>query len=122
VRQDAPLAALGPLGCGIQTGAGAVMNSLAVRSGSSLAVFGTGSVGLSAIMAARVVGCTTIIGVDVNPTRLQLAGELGATHTIDAREADVLATIQQLTGGGADYTLETTGLDWRGPLWHGSHL
>jgi aryl-alcohol dehydrogenase len=110
VRQDAPLAALGPLGCGIQTGAGAVMNSLAVRSGSSLAVFGTGSVGLSAIMAARVVGCTTIIGVDVNPTRLQLAGELGATHTIDAREADVLATIQQLTGGGADYTLETTAL------------
>ena len=110
VRHDAPLAALGPLGCGIQTGAGAVMNSLAVRPGSSLAVFGTGSVGLSAIMAARVVGCTTIVAIDINPARLALAQELGATHTIDAREADALATIQQLTGGGADYTLETTAL------------
>ena len=110
VRQDAPLAALGPLGCGIQTGAGAVMNSLQVRAGSSLAVFGTGSVGLSAIMAARVVGCTTIVAIDINPARLALAQELGATHTIDAREADALATIQQLTGGGAGYTLETTAL------------
>lgn len=108
VRQDAPLAALGPLGCGIQTGAGAVLNSLQVRAGSSLAVFGTGAVGLSAILGAVVAGCTTIIGIDINPARLELAKELGATHIIDAREPDLLPALQQISGGSLDYTLETT--------------
>jgi aryl-alcohol dehydrogenase len=70
VRTDAPLELLGPLGCGIQTGAGAVMNVFAPQAGQSVVVFGTGSVGLSAIMAARAVGCTTIIGVDIRPQRL----------------------------------------------------
>ncbi len=73
-----------PFGCGIQTGAGAVLTSLAAPAGSSIAIFGTGTVGLAAVMAARVAGCTTIIGVDVNPSRLGLALELGATHVIDA--------------------------------------
>ncbi len=75
-RQGAPGRSpelLGPLGCGIQTGAGGVMNSLNPRAGSSIAVFGTGSVGLSAIMAAKVVGCTTIIAIDIKPGRLALA-------------------------------------------------
>jgi aryl-alcohol dehydrogenase len=109
VREDVPLELLGPLGCGIQTGAGGVLNSLHPIAGTSIAVFGTGSVGMSAIMAARVAGCATIIGVDVKPNRLELARELGATHTIDAGATpNVVEEIQKLTGGGADYAVETT--------------
>ncbi len=109
VRDDVPLELLGPLGCGIQTGAGGVLNSLHPEAGSSIAVFGTGSVGMSAIMAARVAGCATIIGVDVKPNRLELAKELGATHTINAAESgNVVEEIQGLTGGGTDYAIETT--------------
>lgn len=88
VPAEAPLALLGPLGCGIQTGAGAVINSLKVRPGSSFVAYGAGAVGLSAGMAARVAGATTIIAVDVVPSRLELADELGATHTINSREVD----------------------------------
>jgi len=108
VRQDVPLEILGPLGCGIQTGAGAVMNGLRPHAGTSIAIFGTGSVGLSAIMAARVVGCTTIIGVDVKPDRLALAKELGGTHTIHGGEVNAVEEIKRITRGGADFTLEMT--------------
>ncbi len=110
VREDVPLELLGPLGCGIQTGAGAVMNVFALRAGQSVVVFGTGAVGLSAIMAARAVGCTTIIGVDIRAPRLSLAKELGATHVINGSEGNTVAQIQQITAGGASFSLETTGL------------
>ncbi|MEE9910083.1 MAG: NAD(P)-dependent alcohol dehydrogenase [Deltaproteobacteria bacterium] len=109
VRPDAPLALLGPLGCGIQTGAGAVINSLQVKVGSAIAVFGLGSVGLSAVMAAKVAGCTTIIGVDVKPNRLQLAKELGATHVLCASDVNPTAEIKKITGDGANYALECAG-------------
>jgi len=109
VPKDLPLEILGPLGCGIQTGAGAVFNSLHPRAGSSLAVFGSGAVGMSAIMAGVVVGCTTIIGIDIKPNRLELARSLGATHTVNADKEDPLEAVRQFTGGGANYTLETTG-------------
>ncbi|MDE1148091.1 MAG: NAD(P)-dependent alcohol dehydrogenase [Azospirillaceae bacterium] len=109
VPKDAPLELLGPLGCGIQTGAGAVLNALRVRAGASFAVFGSGAVGLSAVMAARVAGATRIIAVDVTPSRLELARELGATHTINSRETDPVAAIREITGGGVDYTLESSG-------------
>ncbi len=108
VRPDVPLDMLGPLGCGIQTGAGAVMNGMRPHAGTSIAIFGAGSVGLSSIMAARVVGCTTIIAVDIKPERLALARELGATHTIHGGETDAVQEIQRITGGGANYTLEMT--------------
>ena len=108
VDKDAPLELLGPLGCGIQTGAGAVLNSLKVKAGDSIAVFGVGGVGLSAVMAAKVAGATTIIAVDVNAARLDLARELGATHVVNPAEVDPVATIQSITGKGAKYTLETT--------------
>ncbi|PPT77470.1 alcohol dehydrogenase [Xanthomonas arboricola pv. populi] len=109
VPEDAPLELLGPLGCGIQTGAGAVINSLKVRPGSSFASFGAGAVGLSAVMAARVAGATTIIAIDVVPSRLELALELGATHTINSREVDVVEAVRAITGGGAEFALESTG-------------
>jgi len=108
VRRDAPLELLGPLGCGIQTGAGAVLNSLAAKAGSSIAIFGTGSVGLSAVMAARVAGCTTIIAIDINPARLQLASDLGATHIIHSGKSDPVEKIRRITGSGVDYSLETS--------------
>ncbi len=109
VPRHAPLELLGPLGCGIQTGAGAVMNALKVRPGSSFAAFGGGAVGLSAVMAARVAGATTIIVSDVVPSRLELAKELGATQTINSRETDPVAAVREITGGGADFTLESSG-------------
>lgn len=104
-----PLDILSPLGCGIQTGAGAVMNTLAVPEGASIAVFGTGSVGLAAIMAARIVGANPIIGVDIHPGRLDLALELGATHVIDNRQEDIDSRIDGITGSGVDYVMEITG-------------
>lgn len=109
VPVDAPLELLGPLGCGIQTGAGAVINSLKVRAGSSFAAYGAGAVGLSAVMAARVAGATTIIAIDVVPSRLELAKELGATHTINSREVDVIEAVRAITAGGVDFALESTG-------------
>lgn len=109
VPANAPLELLGPLGCGIQTGAGAVMNALKVRPGSSFAAFGGGAVGLSAVMAARVAGATTIIAADVVPARLALAKELGATHTVNSKETDPIEAVRKITGGGADFTLESSG-------------
>jgi aryl-alcohol dehydrogenase len=109
VPRDLPLEVLAPLGCGFQTGAGTVMNSLEVAKGASIAIFGTGAVGLAAVMAARLVGAEPIIGVDINPARLELALELGATHTINNRHDEVASRITEITGGGVDYVLEITG-------------
>lgn len=111
VAQDAPLELLGPLACGIQTGAGAVMNALKARAGQSLAVFGAGSVGMSAIMAAKAIGLTTIIAVDLVRDRLELARTLGATHVINpAATPDTAAEIRKITGHGVHYSFETTGV------------
>lgn len=111
VAKDVPLELVAPLGCGVQTGAGSVMVTFRPPYGSSLAVSGSGSVGLSAIMAARVVGCSSIIAVDVNEARLRLAEELGATHTITAGQGDLTEQIMDATAGqGVDFCLDTTGL------------
>jgi aryl-alcohol dehydrogenase len=110
VRADVPLELLGPLGCGIQTGAGGVMNSLNVRPGSSIAIFGVGSVGLSAVLAAVICGCTTIIAVDVRADRLTMARGFGATHIIEAGKANTVDEIRSITGTGVEYSLECTGI------------
>jgi aryl-alcohol dehydrogenase len=108
VEPDAPLELLGPLGCGLQTGAGGVLNVLQPVPGSSFVVFGSGAVGLAGLLAAKVAGCTTLIAVDLVPSRLALAKELGATHVIDSSKEDPVAAIRELTDGGADSILETT--------------
>jgi aryl-alcohol dehydrogenase len=108
VRKDVPLELLGPLGCGVQTGAGAVLNTLHPHAGTSIAIFGIGSVGLSAVMGARIAGCTTIIAVDINSDRLALSRELGATHTINGAQMNAVEEIQKITGGGVNYSLEAT--------------
>lgn len=110
VPADVDLELLGPLACGIQTGAGAVMNALKVSHGKSFAVFGTGSVGLSAVMAARVVGATTILAVDMNDERLEVARDLGATHTVNPANANATEEIMKITGYGVNFALDTTGL------------
>jgi len=110
VPQEAELELLGPLGCGIQTGAGAVINSLKVTPGSSFVSLGAGAVGLSSVLAATVAGATTIIATDVVPSRLELAKELGATHVINSKEEDVVERIREITGGGANFALESTGI------------
>lgn len=112
VRVDSaiPLEYLGPLACGFMTGAGAVINSLSVHTGSTIAVFGLGAVGMAAVMAARLRGCKQIIAVDIKDNRLALAKELGATVTINPKEMNVDDAIHQLTGGqGVDYSVEAAG-------------
>jgi aryl-alcohol dehydrogenase len=105
-----PLDLVAPLGCGVGTGAGTVLNALRPEAGSSLSVFGAGSVGLSALLAAVVQRCNPILAIDVVPERLALAAELGATHTFDGRDPDLLAKIREVTSGGTEYAVETSGL------------
>lgn len=105
--KDLPLEKLGPLGCGVVTGAGAVIEAFKLGFGDTLAVFGVGGVGLSAVMAARLVGASRIVAVDVNPERLELARELGATDTVRADADDVAAQVRGVTGRGVDYSFVT---------------
>jgi aryl-alcohol dehydrogenase len=109
VADDLPLELLGPLGCGVQTGAGAILNTLAVRPGSSLVILGAGSLGLSAVMAATVAEAGTVIVVDRHASRLELAQRYGATHGISGTPAEVHDQIRSITGVGADYVFDTTG-------------
>lgn len=112
VKVDAslPLELLGPLSCGVLTGAGSVFDSLGVGPGDSIAIFGAGTVGLSAVMAARVAGATTIVAVDLKSERLDLATELGATHTFLPTTPDLTAQIRALVPGGLDFSLDNTGV------------
>jgi aryl-alcohol dehydrogenase len=110
VAADAPLGLLAPLGCGVQTGAGAVWNVLDPRPGARLLVTGAGAVGLSAVMAASLTPARQIIAVDRVPGRLELAREVGATDTVDTSTADLEEAVAELTGGhGVDGVVETTG-------------
>lgn len=109
VRKDVPLALLGPLGCGFQTGAGAVINSLKVTAGTSIGVFGTGSVGLAAVMAAKLTGAAVIVAVDTQDSRLAVAKRLGATHTINPKNEDTFKVIKSIVSGGLDFALDTSG-------------
>ncbi len=109
VPRDVPLAILGPLGCGVITGSGAVINSLNVGAGDTIAIFGTGGVGLSAVMAAKLVGAARIIAVDVVPTRLALAKELGATDVLNSKDVpDVAKAIREIVAGGVNFSFNTT--------------
>lgn len=110
VDRDLPLSLLAPLGCGFQTGMGSVINVLKPRAGDAIAVFGCGAVGLAAVIAARIVGCSSIISVDTNVRRLHLAEEMGATHTINGAKEDISARIAAITGRGTHFAFDTTGV------------
>ncbi|WP_375596533.1 zinc-binding dehydrogenase [Algihabitans albus] len=97
------------LGCASPTGMGAVFNVLNIRPGDSIAIFGTGGIGLNACMAAAFAGGIPVIGVDPNPTRRDLAQAYGATHTIDPAEGDVVAAVKEIVPGGVDLAVEASG-------------
>jgi aryl-alcohol dehydrogenase len=108
---DVDLRIAAPLACGVQTGAGTVLDVLRVGPGSSVAVFGAGSVGLCGIMAAKLAGATTIVAVNRRASRLQLAAEFGATHLVSPTDVDPVEAIREATGGrGVEYAFETTGV------------
>jgi aryl-alcohol dehydrogenase len=108
VPDGIPLERAAVLGCGIMTGAGAVLNSLRVTRGSRVAVFGAGAVGIAAVMAARIAGASTVVAVDGVRSRLELAERVGASHTLLAGP-DVVAQLAELTGGGVDFSVEASG-------------
>lgn len=110
IDKDADLRLMAPLGCGIQTGSGTVLNKLRPEFGSTIAVYGAGAVGLSAIMAAKIVGCSTIIAIDIHDDRLELAKELGATHVINGSKVDTVAEVRSITGRGTHYAVDSTGV------------
>lgn len=108
---DIDLGIVAPFGCGIQTGAGTVLNRLKPECGSSIVIFGCGTVGMSAIMAARLAGCAKIIGVGGNENSLNTALEIGATHVINRKKcSDIVGEIRRITGGGANYSIDTSGV------------
>ena len=110
IDSDIPLDKAALVGCGVMTGVGAVINTAKVQPGSSVAVFGSGGVGLNVVQGAAMVGANTIIAVDTNPLKLEFAQRFGATHTVHAGATDPVAHIKELTGGrGADYTFEVIG-------------
>jgi S-(hydroxymethyl)glutathione dehydrogenase/alcohol dehydrogenase len=110
IDRDIPFAQAALIGCGVTTGVGAVLKTAKVEPGSTVAVFGAGGVGLSAIQGARIAGARTIIAVDMVEHKLATARELGATHSVDASLQDPVEKIREITGGGADYTFEAIGL------------
>ena len=110
IRKDAPLEKVCLLGCGITTGIGAVLNTAKVEPGSTVAIFGLGGVGLSAIQGATMAGAERILAVDTNPGKFELATQLGATDCIDPSQHDDLeAAIIDMTDGGVDYSFECVG-------------
>ena len=111
IDPDIPLSLAAPIGCGIQTGAGTVLNCLRPEADTSILINGCGAVGLSAVMAAKLTPCSRIIACDVSEERLAMAREFGATHTVNAaKAASVPAAVRELTDGlGAHYAADCTG-------------
>lgn len=109
VDDDSDLAALAPLGCGVQTGVGAVMRSLKGQAGESLVVLGGGAVGLSAVLGGKIVGCAPIILIEPQAERRALALELGADHVIDPAAGDTVAAVRAIVADGADMIVDTSG-------------
>jgi aryl-alcohol dehydrogenase len=109
VEEYHPPAMMAAIACGIQTGAGSVFNLFKVKADQGLVVFGAGSVGLSAIMAGKVAGASPLIAVDVNQSRLELAIELGATHSLNANDGEIAEEIREIAPHGMNFSLETSG-------------
>ncbi|KAH8800322.1 chaperonin 10-like protein [Xylogone sp. PMI_703] len=111
VPANTPLDLFCPLGCGIQTGAGVILNTLDVQPGKTVVVFGVGAVGMSAVMAAKIRKARVIIAIDLQPQRLELAMKLGATHVIRGSDEDIVSQIQKICGSnGADYSVDCAGV------------
>ncbi len=110
IRKDMPLDRAALIGCGVTTGVGAVFNTAKVPPGATVAVIGCGGVGLSAIQGAAIAGAGRVIAVDMLDAKLELARKFGATDTVNAKKGDPVAQVQELTGGGVDFSFEAIGL------------
>ena len=109
VREDMPLDRAALIGCGVMTGVGAVFHTAQVRPGDTVAVFGCGGIGLSAVNGAAIAGAGQVIAVDMIGSKLNLAKEFGATDVIDASQDDPVKVIRDITGGGVHYSFEAVG-------------
>jgi alcohol dehydrogenase len=109
IDKSMPLAQAALFGCAVMTGVGAVVNTARIRPGDTVAVVGLGGVGLNGIMGARLAGAQTIIAIDLEPAKLEIARQIGATHAICARDADCVERVRDLTDGGVDYAFELGG-------------
>lgn len=110
IRQDVPLEAAALVGCGVMTGVGAAINTAKVEPGTSVAVIGCGGVGLNTIQGAVLAGAEKIIAIDLNPHKLELAAQFGATHQVNPKDGDPVSQVQALTDGlGVDYAFEVIG-------------
>ncbi|MCG5474169.1 MAG: zinc-binding dehydrogenase, partial [Sinorhizobium fredii] len=117
IREDAPFKTSCYIGCGVTTGVGAVINTAKVTPGSNVVVFGLGGIGLNVIQGARMVGANMIVGVDLNPSKAELAKKFGMTHFVNPKEVgeDIVPHLVNMTKrgadqiGGADYTFDCTG-------------
>ncbi|MBM4264505.1 MAG: zinc-binding dehydrogenase [Deltaproteobacteria bacterium] len=108
--KDLPTDVTSIVGCAVMTGAGAIINTLQMRPGESVAIFGAGGIGLCAISAAAVTDAYPIIVVDIDEKKLAFAQRMGATHTVNAKECDAVEEIKKLTAGGTDYAIDAIGL------------
>jgi S-(hydroxymethyl)glutathione dehydrogenase/alcohol dehydrogenase len=111
VNKSAPLEEVCLLGCGVTTGMGAVLNTAKVKEGDTVAIFGLGGIGLSAIIGARMAGASRIIGIDINESKFDLAKQLGATDVISPKNFDkpIQEVIVEMTDGGVDFSFECIG-------------
>ena len=109
IARDVPLDTICLAGCGVTTGLGAVFNVAKVAPGDTVAVVGCGGVGLNVVQGARLSGAKTIVAIDTNPTKLELAGRLGATHTVDATTTDMAGGVAAIVPGGVDHVFEVVG-------------
>lgn len=110
VPKELPFAQAALLGCGVVTGAGAVLNTAHVRAGDSVVIFGAGGVGLNAVSGARIVGASQIVVIDIQPKRLEEARRFGATHVIDSTQANPVEAVRGLLPAGADHVFDFVGL------------
>ena len=110
IPRDVPLDVICLAGCGVTTGLGAVFNTAQVHPGATVAVIGCGGVGLNVVQAARLAGASTIVAVDTNPGKLELAGRFGATHTVDTSRVTMQDGVLAAVGGGVDYAFEVVGV------------
>jgi S-(hydroxymethyl)glutathione dehydrogenase/alcohol dehydrogenase len=110
VPKEMPFAQAALLGCGVVTGAGAVLNTANVRPGDSVVIFGAGGVGLNAVSGARIAGASRIVAIDVQPQRLDAARRFGATDVIDSTKSKPVETVRDLLPGGADHVFDFVGL------------
>jgi S-(hydroxymethyl)glutathione dehydrogenase/alcohol dehydrogenase len=111
IREDAPFDKVCYIGCGVTTGIGAVINTAKVEPGANVVVFGLGGIGLNVVQGARLAGANRIVGVDLNPSRRELAEKFGMTHFVNPKEieGDLVPYLVSLTNGGADYSFECIG-------------